>query len=455
MRSLGHGSCCLVFACVALAPGCGPAVVAPPSDGGPPRDAFRERDSASEAGAIDDANVDANRDAAISLIDSGLDPSTCAFVMAEDLAELATDPRGHPSTIGLAAGADRFGIAYSAVGADAFENVYFTELPSSGSFFGAASQLTMDLATTTTPVVARTTSGWLLAWSANMTATPDIFTIGYDMTGRPIAGRQHLTTSLHTESSPLLAVSGATNILAWDDFDAAAGTHTTVLRTLSDDGMGTGTESRLAAAGLVPAPQALAPSDEGFVLGWSDPDGDAVIMPLDAHGAVMGPAAALSSGHDSDGTIDLAQSFGGGAAVFGARIEGFVGYDSGMAGVDGGGEVIGGRNEVHAHLVDGAGAPYDVEHVLTSGSDRGSDASIAEFAGGYAVSYRQVDASPVLRVLFLDSLLREVARVDLVPISLLGGRTTIRASGDGTLLIAWADVVGSETHIRAARIRCH
>ena len=146
----------------------------------------------------------------------------------------------------------------------------------------------------------------------------------------------------------------------------------------------------------------------------------------------------LSTVYNTDGTIDAviaSGSTGGGAAVYGA-IPG------------------GGRHDVHAHLVDRAGALTFAEHVLTIGLDNGEGASIVEIGGGFAVAYRQVGMPPTLRVMFFDSLLNAIGHGDLVPMAATGGPITLRIAADGNLLLTWGDVVGTTSQVRAVRLRC-
>jgi hypothetical protein len=59
-------------------------------------------------------------------------------------------------------------------------------------------------------------------------------------------------------------------------------------------------------------------------------------------------------------------------------------------------------------------------------------------------------------LLLIDAGAQVVRVVDLnIPdISAQGGRTTLRISGDGQLLVAWTDAHADRVDMRAARIRC-
>jgi hypothetical protein len=109
------------------------------------------------------------------------------------------------------------------------------------------------------------------------------------------------------------------------------------------------------------------------------------------------------------------------------------------------------------------------EFALNEGMEQGDSASVARLreavgwsAGcrdGYAVVYRSYPdggAGTVLRLILLDAGADVVRAVDLtVPdVSNRGGRTTLRISGDGQLLVAWTDARADRVDMRAARIRC-
>ncbi len=404
-------------------------------DVGPRPDASRQdagSDAARDAPA-DDRDLDAFGDANAN--DSGFQPGSCRFVMADDLIEIDTDPRLHPTRVAVSAGPTGFGIVYSKLGSDAFENIYFTEIASTVGGLRPMQQLTFDLANTITPAIARTDLGWILAWASNHDGTMEIYSLGSGADGRLGSSVHRLTMDAVQQQAPALASARATTAIAWTELDATGHNPTTVVQALAAAGTTTGTVQRIMPAGFTVRPQTFTTTDFGYVMGWSDPSLQDLVLSLDNTGAASGTPTALTTVPDADATFDAVVSGGGGAAVFG---------------VD-----VGGRREVHAHLLDAAGGALDVERVLTVGAAAGSDASIAELGGGYIVAYRQTGTPPTLRVLFLDSLLNEVTRLDLLSVSTTGGQTSTRISGDGVVLITWADVVGTETHLRAARIRCN
>jgi len=292
--------------------------------------------------------------------------------------------------------------------------------------------VTMGSYTSTSPVIARTSTGWLVAWLSYRDGSWDVYALGSGSDGHLLTTPVRMTmTASIDEQTPALASDGTTSAIAWAEPGAPT---TTVVRAIGPDAMPSGSAARLAPAGFSMIPTAFTVSGEGYLVGWGDPNGDATIQQLRADGTAIGVPAALTTEHNADGTIDAVSSLGGGALVYGAV-------------------PAAGRHDVHAHLVDGTGSAILVEHVLTIGADTGTDASITEIGGGYAVAYRQASSPPMLRILFYDSLLNEIGRSDLVQAS-AAGATTLRTSADGNLLLTWSDVIDTTTMVRALRLRC-
>jgi hypothetical protein len=420
----------VVGSCSVLVVACQQPIPTVTLDSGPPVDAFAP-DTGRDAPVGNDANADVG-DAS----DAGFSPMSCRFDATMDLLAIDTDPRARPVRVATAPGPSSFGVVYSKIGTDGFENVYFSEIATMVGSPMAQTQLTTDLFTTTAPAITRTTTGWLASWLSNRDGDVEVYALGSGMDGRFTTPQRLTHTLLADEQSPVLASSGAASLIAWTE-PGAMNTTTVVTQPIGADGTLTGTASRISPAGFTMRSQTLVTTDFGYAALWNDPTGAATILALDTMGAASGMPALLSpTDLMAGGAIDAAISRGGGGVVFDTT--------NGPS-----------RGEVHAHLVDGAGGAIGVEQVLTVGADTGTSGSIAELGGGYVVAYRQAGAMPILRVLFLSSLLAEVHRIDVTSVSMTGGPTTIRVAGDGTVLITWADVVGTTTRLRGARIRCN
>ena len=411
--------------------GCPGPAPAPPSDAGP-RDAARRDsgDSGPPADAGDGGGTDSNVDG--DLPDGGIDPGSCAFIAADDLYELATDSTDRPRLVSVATTPTGFAVAYATFSVG-FQEVWMAAIPSSGPP-GGSLQLTMDLATSLEPAIAWGGSSWLVSWFSNRDGAFEIYARGFGLDFRPTGPRQRLTNDAIREDNPAMAALADGSRIAWVA-QAVDGTRTASTAALTSLGALVAPAVPVTAAGLRPTAPVLVQRMGGYALAWGDPSGDAVIVPLDMSGTASTPVV-LSSEHTADGSVDLTLGLAGGVAVFGT-LQGGI------------------RPEIHAVPLDETAAIAGGERSLSIGMQTGRDASVTSLLGGYAVSYRALDTN-MLRVVFLSLTLDEVARLDLVSVTPDGGRTTIRASGDGALLIGWADrVSATEVRLRAARIRCN
>jgi hypothetical protein len=385
----------------------------------------------SDAARVDAARVDAGDDAGPEE-DTGVAPGTCVFDAATDFFELDYDLRSDVRRFAAAGGPTSFGVVYSKHDVSDREDLYFAEIPAGGGPPLTTRQLTFDAFTDASPVITRTSAGWLVAWLSNRDGNVEVYSLadgGGSWTGSP---RRQTSTASIDETTPALASDGTTTALAW----AEPGTSgATVALPVDGAGASAGASMRLSPAGVAMIPTSFTTTGGGYLVGWRGPSGDVFVQPLDTVLAAIGDPLSLTINHDGDGTIDAAVSLTGGAAVYGVV-------------------PVAPRHDVHGHLLAFDGALFHVEQAITIGADEGTDAAIASLSGGYVVAYRQSGVAPVLRVLFLDGALGEVGRADLVPMSQAGGPITARVSGDGNVLLTWSDLVGSVNHMRVARLRC-
>ena len=106
---------------------------------------------------------------------------------------------------------------------------------------------------------------------------------------------------------------------------------------------------------------------------------------------------------------------------------------------------------------DSAGACAGAERPLVSPPTTASDASIAAFAGGFAVSYRADNGDgmgPQIMLALVDFIGEVHETIPVAPAAATGGRTTIRVTGTGDLAIAWADEGAASTDLFAQVIPC-
>lgn len=428
MRAVPLLVCCLALAGCDATPrpvAVDAALDAPRIDGG--------RDAGDDAGAaIDDTGT--SPDGGSGTQDTGVPPAVCHFDVATDYFELDSAPRTESRRLAVGGGPTSFGVVYSAPAAAGAEDVFFVEIPSASGMPGRTVRLTSDGSVNGSPVVARTATGWIVAWLSDRDGNVEVYALASAADGTwPTTPSRRTTTPSIDEISPALATNATIRALAW----AEPGTPTTtVVQPLAADGASSGTAARIAPAGFAMVPTAFTTTDEGLLVGWADPDGDAVIQPLGTDLAAVGSPLPLTADHAADGAIDAVVAFGGGAVVYGVVTAGT-------------------RHDVHAHMLDGSGDLFFAEQVITVGEDTGSGASIGEVGGGYVIGYRQAGIGPMLRVFVVDASLHEVARADLVPMAATGSPITLRVADDGNVLLTWEDLVGTVNHMRVARVRCN
>jgi hypothetical protein len=408
-------------------------------DAGRP-DAFRAMRDAYSDDANDDAIVP--EDAPPSL----RDPDRCR-VEATDVFLLGTDPDIAASSrvVDVSGAVSEF----AAVWREQIEGIPQVRLARIPSTSGDATRITVTAGTSLhdEPAVAAVASGYLVGWIDNVEADYEIYV--RTVVGDTLGSVTRVTMRAGRDDSPALVGAGDTVVMSWvENRDAVRVPFT---RALSSSGMPMGVAHEIDAPERIGRPS-LAPREGGAVLLCSESSmsaPDVSLQRLDLVGAPVGAPEVLSSEHNAGGDVDVGLTPRDGAAVFTALISGV-------------------RRDVRVRLLDGTGTPGMSEFALNEGAEQGDSASVARLreavgwsAGcrdGYAVVYRSYpDASrTALRLVLLDAGADVVRAVDLaVPdVSNRGGRTTLRISGDGQLLVAWSDVRPDRVDMRAARIRC-
>lgn len=392
----------------------------------------------SDSGTAEDAAepLDAGRDGAPEDAPAGDDayapPGMCAFDGATDFFELDYDLRSDVRRLAVAAGPTSFGVVFSKHDVDDHEDLYFVEIPAGGGPPLTTQQLTFDATTDASPVIARTSEGWLVAWLSGRDGNVEVYAWSRSASGWAAVPQRITSTAAIDETTVALASDGTRIALAWAEPGASP---VTVVLPVDATGAATAAPVRLSPASVAMIPTSFTTTADGYLVGWVSPSGDALVQPLGGALAALGEPLVLTLGHDADGTIDAVVSSSGGAAVYGVH-------------------PATGRRDVHAHQLGSDGTLFHIEQPLTIGDDTGSDAAIALLGGGYVVAYRQSGIEPMLRVLFYDAIFGEQLRADLVRMSATGGPISARVSGDGNVLLTWSDLVGSVNHMRVARLRC-
>ncbi len=361
--------------------------------------------------------------------DAGM--SACALGAAEVL-EIASDVRMADRVVGLAAGDTGWGLAWHQ-NVKGFDEIFVAAVGVTGE--ATVNQITSLSRIERDPAIVATDTGWLLAWSGNhMDLNYELYAqpIGPDLA--PTAAPTRLSNFADGDGSPtLVALPTSGMLVAW--VRGGMTSNLAVTRVLAASGTPTAAERVITTSANEVVQPTLGARSAGAVLAWGEASSAppaARVLSLDAAGASSGTPAVASTEGNADGTADLVMDRFGGAIVFGATV------------------IV--RPEVRIRLLDETGAPVEAERAVTASAGR--DASIASFGGGYLVSYRSADPVPVIRLALLDAQGVFIDEYDLADAAVGGGRTTVRVTTEGRVLVTWADAGVAGTRIRAARVVC-
>lgn len=190
----------------------------------------------------------------------------------------------------------------------------------------------------------------------------------------------------------------------------------------------------------------LARVDSGFLVVFSEPDPDAedsvrvIGVALDAQLEPRTDEPVVLSkkpAHELEFALDAR---GGSAGLIYQALEGGV------------------RPAVKVQRVEPDGsAPLDTWNIV-SAPRRAQDGSLASFGQGYAVAYRALSSlgneTPSIRVAFIDESGLVVHDAELLETTEAGGPTSVSATIDGKLLVAWTHVSGGSRVTRAIQLDC-
>lgn len=401
-------------------------------DGGPgpvPRDAGPPRDGSTPADASSVDPPDAGT--ASCVVDPG------------DVHSIGTDAAGDRA-LALAAGAESFGVLYTAIPeGGVLSRVHGVALSSAG-VLGAPHPLTESGAARRPVALASIGTSWIAAWVDNDPATFELRTLALAADLAPASGAtaRHLTdTAAIGEDAPALLADSDGALLAWIEDDMLAGTRVARAQGVGADGAPVGTAGVASTDAHRPGELGLSELSAGPVLLYTSavdtpdgPEASLFLQGLTSAGAMRGSATAIDEEGNVDGTFDAALTPSGGAVVFGVLVGGV-------------------RREVRFRALDGDGARLGDERILAEGAD----ASIASFAGGYAVSYRAPASGETpaeVRLLLVSDLGETIAEVPVAEVLPAGGRTTVRVSGDGQIAVAWASGGDTSTDLYVAYVAC-
>lgn len=372
--------------------------------------------------------------------DGGTSTGTCSFGGIDDLFKLETDIEARGRLVRVAGGAEGWAAIWAGQ-ADGFRDVRAALVPSSGS--GATISVldvTDDPSIEIEPAIAYAGGRWLASYASNATANFEAYTQLLNAALEPSGAPTQLTTTAGVrEDSTSVIPAGAGYLVSWVQDDMVAGTREVYVQAIGADFTPSGAPQIAATGSAGTTVPELAAVDSGAALALARGTaggGEIVLQMLGANGSSRGaPTVVADTG--IEGTVDVAGGSDGGAVLYGL--------------------IVGGaRSEIRFRGFDRDGMLPGGTRVLVGSPAEGRDGSITPFAGGYAAAYRRIDspseATIVVALLDLGGEIQD--EIELGPTSPDGGRTTIEASGDGHLLVGWAQIGASTTDIVTARIRC-
>jgi hypothetical protein len=410
----------------ALACACDPMVPPVPTDIGPRDTGVRDTADPIDVPAVDAPLADGE---VPDVGDGGM--SSCELGAA-DILEIASDLRMGDRVVGLAAGDDDWGITWHQ-SVKGFDEIFVAGIGVTGD--PNVNQITSLERIERDPAIVHTSAGWLLAWSGNhMDLNYELYaqSIGADL--MPVGSPSRLSNFADGDGTPsLVALPTSGYLVAW--VQGGMTSNLAVTRVLGATGAPSAAARTITSAANAVVQPTLGYRSAGAVLVWGESSSvppAARVLALDAAGAASGTPVAASTEGNADGSADVTMDLFGGAMVFGATV------------------IV--RPEVRIRLLDATGTPSESERAATASAGR--DASIASFGGGYLVSYRSADPEPVIRLALLDAQGVFIDEYDIADAEASGGRTTVRVTAEGRVLVTWADVGVAGTRIRAARVRC-
>ncbi len=209
-----------------------------------------------------------------------------------------------------------------------------------------------------------------------------------------------------------------------------------------------GMAHQIASSGGIIAGVSATALDSKVAVGWVEPTaagGEAWLQLTDANGFPTGKPALVSTEGNATGRIWLASDDAAALAVFEVIVSGW-------------------RREIRTRLLGLDGKPQRPEQILVFGPTRMAGISAAAFGGGFAVAYRALeDEKTETRVSFVHgSTGRHVNTVMTGETTATTEATTLAVTPEGTLLVAWSDIPPNDgaiaddvgAVIKATRITC-
>jgi len=377
------------------------------------------------------------------------DPDRCK-VSEDDNSWSTTAGLSNASQYSLTTGTTGFGVAFEDV--MACKNIKVMPVQASGDFSVPQPQLSDDCSTIQDVSLLHVATGWRMVWVDNSAGTADLQSMVLSEDMSMIVGemRTRLTNSLLVEQRPVLASLGGTPFVAFTAKDGETGK----LR-ISTRGM----DAQASLNDVLPESAERKPVNLAFrqignmnaVVAWTDETGSETrgvwVQRTDLTATKVGDPVLVSDLAPAGATVDLAARDAeneGGAIVY-------------TSGVDA-------APEVRFRRLSATGEVLADEIKVVSGTLQGRDASMARLGGGYVIAYRALPGGPItegeLRITFVSkegTVMRDAAGTlisyKIGTAGAGGGRTTLRVSNDGQLLVGLVDTDGTGTQIRLVRKR--
>lgn len=357
---------------------------------------------------------------------------------------------GDDTQYALTTGTTGFGIAFG--GMPGCDDIQVAPVQSSGAWPMPQSVLGDDCSVIRDLSMLHVASGWRVAWLDNSSGSLELqgMLLSEDMSMILGDMRTRLTDNMLTEQRPVLASLNGVPYAAF----IAKDPETNKLRISSVEVDTTPNVKDVLPENDTRKPVALAFRQIGksnAVVAWTDEIGSGTqgvwLQATDLSGAPTGSPQQVSNLVSSGTTVDLAARDAeneGGAIVYSVN--------------------LGDTSEVRFRRLSNTGEVLADEVKVVSGVLQGRDASVARLGGGYVIAYRALPGGSVtegevrLTIVSKEGTLMRDSTGNLYTFKVAsagsgGGRTTLRVSNEGNLLVGFVDGDSSMRQLRLVRKR--
>jgi hypothetical protein len=389
-------------------------------------------------------------DAAVKRYTPEINVATCGISASDTWS--TTVEIGDEGGYALVPGQTGFGLAYRALGnMNCAREIDVAHVPASSGFPEPHSVLP-DCNAIRDVTLLGLQDGWRVAWIDNFSGTAELHTLMLDLDMNVADGesRMQLTRNDLFERRPVLAQVEGQTLLAWVGEDPSSGKARITTQQLQS-----GQRTDVVKEEDGHKPQALALAQMGMkaaAIGWVGPEENPGVwlLKLDANGAAVDAPIQLTDKVAVSSSIDLANRFNGGAAIYSIELDGLP--------------------QVRFRRLDENGQPLADERTIVGPPLRAQSASIDTLGGGYAVAYRALPGGPVtdpeVRLTFVTkegNVIRDpggqLVSFPIGAATTAEGRTYVAVSVEGEIMVGWidADPTSGKNLLKLVRRRldCH